>query len=796
MTTRKFTLFTLFFLFTFATFTYPQNHFQLDVATIMQDPKTWVGSPPNRPYWSEDGKWIYFYWNPEAADADSLYKLSVNGGAAIKLTRKERLQVPPATGVYSRDYRYKLFIRNSDVFLYDKKRRTILQITNTSDRESDVMFSHDESAVIFQSGNHLIRWDRATGTITQITDFRKGKNPENKKDAKTDAERFVKLEELDLIQVVRKRKDLLERSKEAREADTPNAPPKFYIGDKTVQAQTLSPDGRFVTLRLLEKQNSQRTIVPNYVTDTGFTRDLNARPKVGNPQRLSKFAFVDLQRDTLIYIKPDSLPGIFDFHEFSRVSSQDDSTMNKKAKKRKPRAVIFHGPYWSEDGQSAFVVIRSLDNKDRWIATLELPSGQLKSFEHQHDDAWIGGPNIAGWNASPGSVGWMPDNKRVWYCSEESGYSHLYVCDPATGQKKALTQGEFEIYSPRISRDKKFWYFGANKVHPGERHFYRMPIEGGKWEQLTHLPGRNDVVISPDGKKLAIRHSYMNRPPELYVQKAEPNARVKQLTQSTTEEWRKYPWREPAIVQFTARDGAKPYARLYRPDKPNGAGIIFVHGAGYLQNAHKWWSSYFREYMFHNLLTDKGYTVLDIDYRASAGYGRDWRTAIYRHMGGKDLDDQVDGAEWLVAELGIDPKRIGIYGGSYGGFITFMAMFTAPDVFAAGASLRPVTDWAHYNHPYTSNILNIPQADTLAYRRSSPIYHAEGLKGHLLICHGMIDANVHFQDTVRLVQRLIELGKENWEVAIYPLEGHRFREPSSWTDEYRRILKLFERNLR
>jgi len=165
-------------------------------------------------------------------------------------------------------------------------------------------------------------------------------------------------------------------------------------------------------------------------------------------------------------------------------------------------------------------------------------------------------------------------------------------------------------------------------------------------------------------------------------------------------------------------------------------------------------------------------------------------------MGGKDLDDQVDGAKWLVEKHGIDPKRIGIYGGSYGGFITFMAMFTAPDVFAAGASLRPVTDWAHYNHPYTSNILNIPQADTLAYRRSSPIYHAEGLKGHLLICHGVIDTNVHFQDTVRLVQRLIELGKENWEVAIYPLEGHGFREPSSWTDEYRRILKLFEKTLR
>jgi dipeptidyl aminopeptidase/acylaminoacyl peptidase len=125
-----------------------------------------------------------------------------------------------------------------------------------------------------------------------------------------------------------------------------------------------------------------------------------------------------------------------------------------------------------------------------------------------------------------------------------------------------------------------------------------------------------------------------------------------------------------------------------------------------------------------------------------------------------------------------------------------MAMFTTPDVFAAGAALRPVTDWAHYNHGYTSNILNVPHEDAEAYRRSSPIYFAEGLQGALLICHGMVDTNVHFQDSVRLAQRLIELRKENWELAVYPVENHAFTEETSWADEYRRILALFERNLR
>jgi dipeptidyl aminopeptidase/acylaminoacyl peptidase len=125
-----------------------------------------------------------------------------------------------------------------------------------------------------------------------------------------------------------------------------------------------------------------------------------------------------------------------------------------------------------------------------------------------------------------------------------------------------------------------------------------------------------------------------------------------------------------------------------------------------------------------------------------------------------------------------------------------MAMFTSPDTFAAGAALRPVSDWAHYNHGYTSDILNVPTNDPEAYKQSSPIYFADGLKGHLLICHGMVDTNVFFQDSVRLVQRLIELRKTTWEFEPYPVENHGFTEETSWADEYTRILRVFETYLR
>jgi dipeptidyl aminopeptidase/acylaminoacyl peptidase len=200
--------------------------------------------------------------------------------------------------------------------------------------------------------------------------------------------------------------------------------------------------------------------------------------------------------------------------------------------------------------------------------------------------------------------------------------------------------------------------------------------------------------------------------------------------------------------------------------------------------------------MFHHLLNERGYVVLDMDYRASQGYGRDWRTAIYRRMGEPELEDLIDGVHWLAKEHGGDAKRVGVYGGSYGGFMTLIAMFKAPDVFRAGAALRPVTDWAQYNHGYTAAILNTPQVDSLAYHRSSPIEYADGLKGPLLICHGVIDDNVLFEDSVRLYQRLIELHKDNVTLAPFPMERHGFVHADSWLDEYKRILALFESTLR
>lgn len=769
--------------------------FDMTVAEIMRDPK-WIGTSPYGISWSEDSRQVYFYWNPEKAEEDSLYVVSRDGGTPRKVTLEERKRMPSASGTYNRAKSQKVYEKYDDLFLLDIENDQIQQITRTVDRESNARFTHDERKVSFLRDNNLYLWHRDTGETVQMTDFRKGEEKPDEEEPKTEQERWIKAEEQALIQVLKERKERRDRREAGQEMAAPNRPKEIYVGDKRATNIRLSPDERYVTFRLdRTSKNDRRTLVPNYVTDAGFTEDLNVRTKVGRPGTTYEFMIYDIPADTVYAVTADSIPGIYDRPAYmaEEATGSEEETGEDPA----PRQVIFHGPFWSDDGRRAAMVLLSLDNKDRWIMSLDPATGTLALLDHQRDEAWIGGPGIFG-RSRAGSIGWMPDNRRVWFQSEESGYSHLYAVDAVTGQKTALTAGTFEVRDARISHDKKTWYFVSNQVHPGERHFYSMPIDGGRPTQITKMTGGNQVTLSPYETMLAVRYSSSNRPWELYLMENDAGAEPRQITRSLSDEFLSYPWRTPEIITFEARDKASVYARLYRPERPepNGPAVIFVHGAGYLQNVHKWWSGYFREYMFHNLLVDNGYTVLDIDYRASAGYGRDWRTAIYRHMGGKDLTDNVDGAKFLVDQYDVDPGRIGIYGGSYGGFITLMALFTEPGVFAAGAALRPVTDWAHYNHGYTSNILNVPYADSLAYARSSPIYHAEGLQGALLICHGMIDTNVHFQDVVRLTQRLIELGKDDWEVALYPLEGHGFREPSSWTDEYKRIYKLFETHLK
>ena len=772
----------------------PKSQAPLTVDSIMRGPEL-VGNPPNNLRWSGDSKELYFEWQMPKEDQAATWVVGRDGGTPRRLTDAERRNAPLANGQWDAKRRRILGGDRGDVVIVDTVTRKRLDVTRTTGNESSPRWARGETHVTFVRDNNLFIVpveSVTTGSVVQLTDV----SARRAEPRTSDSQKFLKEEEAKLLDWVeeeaarRKRREALDRAR---------ALPKFEITERqNIADAALSADGKFAYLVVNDRAQPRASIVPRFVAESAFTEDINARTKVGDAQDRRRLALLNLETGEAVWAgldgvsDPIAIPKPPEGDE-PRPAAKPDPAPPAPGKVEGKRDVRWGSPSLSPDGRIAVVSIRSADNTERWIASVDPATGKTRVLDHIKDEAWV----------RDGGMGWLPDSKRVWFLAEHDGWMQLYTVDAAAGgSRKQLTTGKFEIDNVEVSPDGSTFYLQSSEAHPGERHLYAMSVDGGARKKITSQVGSHQGAIAPDNSTFGLVSSFANRPPEVFLMPNREQAAATRVTTSPSAEWLGQTWVEPKLVTYKARDGKDVYARLYTPEMvgarrdPKAPAVIFVHGAGYLQNAHKFWSSYYREYMFHHLLASRGYVVLDPDYRASAGYGRDWRTAIYRWMGGHDLNDVVDGAGYLVKAEKINAKRIGVYGGSYGGFITLMALFTSPDTFAAGAALRPVTDWAHYNHQYTSNILNEPQGDAEAYRKSSPIYFAEGLKSPLLIAHGMVDVNVHFQDSVRLVQRLIELRKENWELAVYPVEDHGFVEAASWADEYKRILKLFETNLR
>jgi dipeptidyl aminopeptidase/acylaminoacyl peptidase len=788
--------------------------FALTIDNIMRGPGL-VGYEPGQVRWSGDGAQIYFQWKQAAQKEDApmdTYVVGRDGAGLRKLSDEEAKSAPPANGEPSLDRSRIVYAREGDLFVYDNTTGKTRQLTKTTDVESSPRFLRDGKHVAFTRANNLYVMSLEDGSLVQMTDIRAEAAPGAAPAAAggrggrggaapvtatgepprgTDSQEFLKKEEKDLIEAIRERAARRAEDEARRKKDNPRKP--FQLQPRQVVASLqLSPDEKFVTAAVIDQPvNSKNTIVPNYVTESAYTEDIPGRNNVGDTQSRIRLALIDVATGEVKWVDHGQKAAPPNPQTQKMETGRETGAQAARTPTPQERDVQLFQPVWSEDGTKAVILARAADNKDRWVLALDSATGKTRVLATDHDDKWVGGPGA-------NTLGWLHNGREVYFQSERTGWSHVYAAPFEGGPARPLTSGNWEVLDVRQSHDKSHFFLTTSKDSLYEQQVYEMDGNGGPLTRLTAAPGKHTCVPSPDDRWFADIYSFTNKPPELYVQEASAQAAGRKLTDSPAAEFHEYAWQDAPILTFTARDGVAVPARLYKPanTRRGGPGVVFVHGAGYLQNVDRKWSTYYHEYMFHHILMERGFTVIDVDYRGSAGHGRDWRTAIYDHMGGKDLDDIVDAAKYLVSAQGVDPKKIGLYGGSYGGFMTLMAMFTTPDVFAAGAALRPVTDWAHYNHGYTSDILNLPQSDPEAYRRSSPIYFAQNLKGALLICHGMVDTNVEFQDSVRLVQRLIELHKENWQIAMYPVENHGFVQPSSWADEYKRILTLFEQHLR
>ncbi len=759
----------------------------LSLEQIMAEPD-WIGHPVQQAWWSTDGLAVYYRIQQINASLSEVHSIQLESGQDQVLTRQQQSEINTGNPVYDREQRRALIMRHGDIFLEQLDSGQSLQLTRTSGIENQAQFMSDGARIMYQRSGAWFIHNLSDGLVYQAADLRSDNQPKDEDHGPLSDQQLRLFSTLKRqIDEQQAEKDLADELAAMTSSDSDKP---WYLGeDREIVDSSLSPSGDKMLVITAEKQadDGRTGKMPHYVTASGYVDIEDVRTRVGrNVPGGHQLLLLDLNTHAMHPLSTDDLPGITD-DPLAELRAEQELDPLEGA-----RDAWVAGITWNDLGSQVAIQWQAIDNKDRWLATVDFENHQLKPQHRLTDNGWIN------WNFN--EFGWLPNfdpdaEPVLWFVSEQSGYAHFYT--QALDRQRATqhTNGQWEVYNPVVSRDGNHVIFMANRERPIEYELYRLKLADNHIQMLTDLNGVESFTLAPDESQILVQYSGSYLPMQLAVVKDD---RTQKLTDTRTDAFKAIQWQQPQFVQVPSKhDAGQPiWSKLYLPDFNQHPGprpiVMFVHGAGYTQNTHQRYPYYFREQMFHNLLTQRGYVVLDMDFRASEGYGRDWRTAIYRQMGHPELEDLRDGLDWLSENYPVDRSRAGVYGGSYGGFITLMAMFNEPELFAAGGSLRPVTDWVSYNHGYTSNILNTPEVDPEAYLKSSPIEHAEGLQGHLLIAHGMLDDNVFYQDSVRLAQRLIELRKPDWELAGYPLERHSFVYADSWYDEYRRVLKLFE----
>lgn len=774
---------------------------QLDI-DLMMEGNDFYGVMPSSIRWDSDGSRLWFRWKRWFDDEAGTFTYELAKMSLRRLTKDEAERVPSSTAVWDKSHQRAMWTVRDTVWLYDGIKKTSVPLVSGigstppppeytllgdasmifynkinpvlyvgSGALEPVAFSRDGTRAILFYDNNLfavkLEGNQKNGLIEKLTNIKKGNAPEE--EPPTPGQKYVKAEQLKMFNVLRRRVD---RRSQEKDRAAKMLPAPFYLEGWRIYAMIPSADLAYCAVMLTRPSAKARVAnIPNFITASGYTENIPTYTKAGDDLHQSKLGIIELATGRMGWI--------------------DYGLGDQEVE-----------PYyvsWSSDNRQALVTFGTMEFKDMYIGVVnpafkknekstKIP---LKILAKDHDDAW----------ASPLAMvnfGWLPGDKGAWFVSERHGWMHLYTVPIKGGAVKPMTEGDYLVLCPRLTPDNKAFIFYASVPNPFEIQTYILPLKKGKLQQITDGLGRAEGILSPDGSHLAAVASSSNKPWELYVKKIHEPGMGTTVTDSSSPAFKSYPWIVPEIVHFKAEDGTMIPARLYLPETlhPKKPAVIFAHGGGWIHNVHRWWASYAHEFCFHHLLMERGYIVLDIDFRGSAGYGRDWRTAVFRDVIAGKVSDVKDGSKYLMEKFQVEPERIGIYGGSGGGVMTLMALFTTPKYFGAGAALRSLPDNAHYAFPLPRRILHTPQDDPEAYYRSSPIYYAEGLEDPLLICHGTSDVNTHLHGVLRLVQRLIELRKTNWELAVYPMESHSFVEPSSWADEYRRILELFEEHLK
>jgi dipeptidyl-peptidase-4 len=414
-------------------------------------------------------------------------------------------------------------------------------------------------------------------------------------------------------------------------------------------------------------------------------------------------------------------------------------------------------------------------------------TGESRSLLQEKDPHWI---NVAG-----DPIFLDGGNSFLW-TSERDGFRHIYLYTAGGKLQRQLTRGDWEV-TELVAADEKTAaaYFLATEKSPLERHLYRVPLAGGDVQRITSEPGTHQVQLAPGAARFLDTHSNVSTPPRQDVLRSDGTLAAA-INENHIPELAGYALVTPEFGAVTAADGSKLQTRMLRPPRFDPARkypvLIHVYGGPDVQTVTNSWGN--ARDLWEQMMAQKGYITFTLDNRGSAHRGHAFETPIFHHLGRVELEDQLAGVAYLKSLPYVDPSRIGIWGWSYGGYMTCVALLRAPQVFKAGFAGAPVTDWRQYDSIYTERYMGLPAENPAGYGDSSPVSHAAGLRGKLLVAHATSDDNVHFANSLELQEAFVHAGRYA-EFATYAGRGHGISDPAAQVQLFTRITQFFLDNL-
>jgi dipeptidyl-peptidase-4 len=454
---------------------------------------------------------------------------------------------------------------------------------------------------------------------------------------------------------------------------------------------------------------------------------------------------------------------------------------------------------WLPDGKTLAIQRESRDQKRLDLLFADIETGKIRLILTETSDSWVDLSD---------ELTFLKKSREFIWASSRDGYRHLYLYDYDGHMIRQLTAGKWVVDDFRkravmgVDEEKRVLYFSATEKSPTERHLYNTSLDTQdphNVQRITQEAGVHGIVMSPDTRFYIDQFTSSAQPPQVSLR----------LTDGALMAWlqeNKLDAQHPdapyladnsigEIGTLTAADGQTLYYKLFKPLHFDPAkrypAIVSVYGGPGVQSVLDTWTGS----GFTQILTRAGFVVLQLDNRGSAFRGTAFQAPIHLKLGEVEVADQVEGAHWLGGQSFVDPKRIGVWGWSYGGYMTLMLMFRAPDVFRAGVSGAPVTDFALYDTHYTERYLGRPQDNAAGYEASSVLSYAKDLKGKLLVMHGMADDNVLFLNSTKLFRKLQDLDKP-FTVMVYPGGKHGLMRQNDGRHGYKMIKEFFDENLK